>query len=163
MGNLSHGASRLSSQFSKVDGSCSEKHKNVLVYIDDLLVHTATHDEHLNMLEKVFERLHANHLKVYLEKCVFGNQEMSYLGFTLTPEGINPGRNKLQAIKDAKPPTTIKMVRFFVGLCNFFRTHIKDSATITPPLFKVNKKIQATYPNLCHLMPFMLSKSCSNN
>jgi hypothetical protein len=28
--------------------------KNVLVYIDDLLVHTATHEEHLNMLENIF-------------------------------------------------------------------------------------------------------------
>jgi hypothetical protein len=65
--------------------------ENVLVYIDDLLMQTATHDEHLNVLEKVFERLHANHLKVNLEKCVFGNQEVSYLGFTLIPEGIKPG------------------------------------------------------------------------
>ena len=31
---------------------------NVLVYIDDVLLHTATHEEHLKVLEKVFERLH---------------------------------------------------------------------------------------------------------
>jgi hypothetical protein len=47
--------------------------KNVLVYIDDLLVHTATHDEHLPVLEKVFECLHKNHLMVNLDKCIFGN------------------------------------------------------------------------------------------
>jgi len=99
---------------------------NVLVYIDDVLLHTATHEEHLKVLEKVFERLHQNHLKVNLDKCVFGNKEVSYLGFMLTPEGIKPGRNKLQAIRDAQPPTNIKMVRSFVGLCHFFRTHIKD-------------------------------------
>jgi Reverse transcriptase (RNA-dependent DNA polymerase) len=116
------------------------KVKNVLVYIDDLLVHRAKHDEHLAVLEKVFEWLLKNHLKVNLEKCVFGKQEVSYLGFTLTLEGIKPGRNKLQAIKDAKPPTTIKMVRSFVGLCNFFRTHIKDFVDIAAPLFKVKRK-----------------------
>ncbi len=104
------------------------------------LVHAATHDEHLAVLEKVFEWLHKNHLKVNLEKCVFGNQEVSYHGFTLIPEGIKPGCNKLQAIKDAKPPTTIKMVQSFVGLCNFFRTHIKDFAVIAAPLFKVTRK-----------------------
>jgi hypothetical protein len=71
---------------------------NVLVYIDDVLLHSATHDEHLKMLEKVFERSHQNHLKVNLEKCVFGNREVSYLGFMLTPEGIKPGQNKPQAI-----------------------------------------------------------------
>jgi hypothetical protein len=79
---------------------------------------------------------------VNLEKCAFGNQEVSYLGFTLKPEGIKPGHNKLQAIKDAKPPTRIKMVRSFVGFCNFFRTHIKDFSTIAnmPALFKVTRK-----------------------
>jgi hypothetical protein len=65
---------------------------------------------------------------------------VSYHGFTLTPEGIKPGRHKLQAIKDAKPPTMIKMVRSFVGLCNCFRMHIKDFATIAAPLFKVTRK-----------------------
>ncbi len=108
---------------------------NVLVYIDDVLLHTATHEEHLKVLEKVFERLHQNHLKVNLEKFVFGNREVSYLGFMLTPEGIKLSWNKLQAIHDAQPPTNIKMVRSFVGLCNFFHTHIKDFAIIVAPLF----------------------------
>jgi Reverse transcriptase (RNA-dependent DNA polymerase) len=77
--------------------------KNVLVYIDDLLVHTETHKEHLVVLEKVFQRLHTNILKVNLEKCVFGNSEVSYLGFTLTPSGIKPGKNELQKIRYAQP------------------------------------------------------------
>jgi hypothetical protein len=58
----------------------------------------------------------------------------------LTPEGIKPGQNKLQAIHDAQPPTNIKMVRSFVRLCNFFWTHIKDFAVIAAPLFKVTRK-----------------------
>jgi hypothetical protein len=58
----------------------------------------------------------------------------------LTPDGIKLGRNKLKAIKDAKPPTDIKTIRSFVGLCNFFRTHIKDFALIAAPLFKLTRK-----------------------
>jgi Reverse transcriptase (RNA-dependent DNA polymerase) len=95
---------------------------NVLVYIDDLLVHTDAQEKHLQVLDQVLARLHRIHLKINLEKCVFGNKE----GFTLTPEGIKPGKNKLKAIKDAKPPTDIIMIRSFVGLCYFFWTHIKD-------------------------------------
>jgi hypothetical protein len=64
---------------------------NVLVYIDDLLVHMDTHEKHLEVLDKVIACLHKNHLKINLEKCVFGNKEVSYLGFTLMPEGIKPG------------------------------------------------------------------------
>ncbi len=56
------------------------------------------------------------------------------------PEGIKPGKNKLKAIKDAKPPMDIKTIRSFVGLCNFFRTHIKDFALIATPLFRLTRK-----------------------
>jgi len=49
--------------------------QNVLVYIDDLLVHTDTHEKHLQILDQVLAwRLHKNHLKINLEKCVFGKQ-----------------------------------------------------------------------------------------
>jgi hypothetical protein len=143
---------------------------NVLVYIDDVLLHTATHEEHLKVLEKVFEQLHQNHLKVNLDKCVFGNREVSYLGFMLTPEGIKPGRNKLQAIRDAQPPTNIKLVRSFVGLCKYFCTHIKDFAIITSKILQSLRHHCSRSPERTSdtkmvpylQMPFMLSK-CSNN
>jgi hypothetical protein len=113
---------------------------NIIVYIDDLLVHTTTHEEHLKVLEQVLERLHSHNLKINLDKCFFGNKEVSYLGFTLTPAGIKPGKNKLKAIKNAKPPTDVKTIHSFVGLCNFFRTHIKNLAIIAAPLFKLTRK-----------------------
>jgi hypothetical protein len=65
---------------------------------------------------------------------------VSYLGFTLTPEGIKLGKNKLKAIKDARPPKDIKTIQSFVGLCNFFMTHIMAFALIAAPLFKLKKK-----------------------
>jgi hypothetical protein len=75
-----------------------------------------------------------------LDKCIFGNKEVSYLGLTLTPEGIKPGKNKLKAIKQAKPHTNVKTVQSFVGLCNFFRTHINDFTIIAASLFKLTCK-----------------------
>ncbi len=59
------------------------------------------HEDHLKVLDQVLDRLQTNNLKINLDKCFFGNKEVSYLGFTLTPEGIKPGKNKLKAIKDA--------------------------------------------------------------
>jgi len=100
---------------------------NVIVYIDDLLVHTQNHEDHIKVFKQVLHRSHSNNLKINLD---IGNQEVSHLGFTLTPEGIKPGKNKLKAIKEAKLPTDIKTIRSFVGLCNFFYTHIKNFAII---------------------------------
>jgi len=44
------------------------------------------------------------------------------------------------AIKDARPPTDIKTIQSFIGLCNFFWTHIKDLALIVTPLFRLMHK-----------------------
>ncbi len=79
-------------------------------------------------------------MKINLEKCIFGNKEVSYLGFTLTPEGIKPSKNKLKAIETAKILADVKTIRSFVGLCNFFRTHIKIFAIVAAPLFKLTQK-----------------------
>ncbi len=54
---------------------------NIVVYIDDLIIHSQTHKQHLESLDKVFTRLTAHNLCVNLKKCVFGSSETSYLGF----------------------------------------------------------------------------------
>ena len=64
--------------------------KACIVYIDDLLIHMDTHEKHLIILEQVMACLQENGLKINLDKCFFGNTEVSYLGFTLMPQGIAP-------------------------------------------------------------------------
>jgi hypothetical protein len=113
---------------------------NVIVCIDDQLVHMKTHEEHLQVLDQVLDWLQTHNLKINLDKCFFGNKEELYLSFTLTPEGIKPGKNKLKTIKNTKQPTNVKTIQSFVGLCNFFWTHIKNFAIIATPLFKLTRK-----------------------
>lgn len=114
--------------------------QNVLVYIDDLLVHSESHEQHLHLLDQVLGRLEAHHIKMNLEKCVFGAREVAYLGFHLTPEGIKPGSDKLKAVAKAPVPTTVREVRQFLGLCNFFRNHVKNFAQVSAPLTKLTRK-----------------------
>ena len=115
--------------------------QNVIVYIDDLLAHTATHDQHLHTLQLIFDKLRNVNLKLNPEKCEFGASSVQYLGFRLTPKGILPGKDKLQAVADMKPPTSVTEVRQFLGLCNYFRTHVRNFSTLAGPLnFLTSKK-----------------------
>ncbi len=93
---------------------------NVIIYIDDLLVHSATHEEHLATLGEVLKQLVQHNIKINLQKFVFGSKEVSYLGFRLTEEDIKPGTDKLKGVKNAPPPSNVHKVRQFLGLCNFF-------------------------------------------
>ena len=113
---------------------------NVLVYIDDLLVHSDSHEAQLRILDQLLSRLVQHGIKVNLEKCVFGNRNLAYLGFRLTDKGILPGLDKLKAIRDVPPPKDAHKVRQFLGLCNFFRNHMKNFALITAPLTKLTRK-----------------------
>ncbi len=114
---------------------------NVIVYIDDLLVHTSSHDQHRDILQQVFNRLRNVNLKLNPDKCEFGAVNVQYLGFRLTPKGILPGTDKVQAVREMKPPTSVTEVRQFLGLCNYFRTHVKNFSTIAGPLnFLTSKK-----------------------
>ena len=84
---------------------------NVLIYIDDVIIHTQDHDKHLEILEATLQRMVQHGLKINLDKCFFGTKEVAYLGFTLTPQGILPGRDKLKALKDFPEPESIQDIR----------------------------------------------------
>jgi hypothetical protein len=113
---------------------------NVIVYINDLLLHSATHEEHLATLGKVLKHLIQHKIKINLQKCIFGSKEVSYLGFRLTEEGIKPGTDKLKALKNAPTPSSVHEVRQFLGLCNFLRGHVCNFAQLTSPLTTLTKK-----------------------
>lgn len=59
---------------------------------------------------------------------------MNYLGFTLTDKGVLPGMDKTRAIRDFPPPATVKQVRMFVGLCNYFRQSVPNFSLISQHL-----------------------------
>jgi hypothetical protein len=114
---------------------------NVLIYIDDLLVHTALHQLHREILQQLFHQLRKIGLKVSLAKCEFGSTEVgAYLCFRLTLNGILPGKDKLQAVAATPPPANVHQVRQFLGLCNFFRTHICNLSLLSGPLDKLTCK-----------------------
>jgi hypothetical protein len=58
--------------------------ENVLTYIDDVLVHSQTHEEHLNHLSAAINKIGAANLRLNPRKCVFGSDSVVYLGHVLS-------------------------------------------------------------------------------
>lgn len=112
----------------------------ILCYLDDLLVKSSGHEDMLHGLQQCFERLRKAGLKLNLDKCRFGVTTCEYLGFQLGKEGYQPSKRKVLAISEAKPPSTIKEVRQFLGLTNFFRMCIPQFARISKPLSRLTCK-----------------------
>ena len=123
--------------------------KNTESYIDDVLTHSVSIPQHLRQIEALLQRMIQYQLKLNIQKCEFLPQEMEYLGYTISKDGVKPGKAKAQVIKDAKPPTTIKQIQSFIGLANYFRQLIPNFSTIAAPLNNlISKKTKWTSGNL---------------
>lgn len=115
-----------------------------LIYLDDIIIFSSSLDEHLTKLRAVFDRLRDTNLKVQLDKSEFLCKEVTYLGHTITPEGLKPNTDKIDAILNYPLPKTTTEIKSFLGLIGYYRKFIKDFSKITQPMtacLKKNSKI----------------------
>ena len=91
-------------------------------YIDDLLtISEGSFQNHLNDLEQVFTRLLQAGLKINATKSKFAREELEYLGYWISRDGIKPLNKKVEAINNLAPPTNRRKLRRFIGLVNYYR------------------------------------------
>jgi hypothetical protein len=111
--------------------------KNLLTYIDDVLVHSRSHLKHLSA---AIDKIRAANLWLNPKKCVFGSDSLEFFGHTLSGDGVRPGQDKAKAMQTAQPSRSVKELRSFCGLANYFRSNIVQFAIKAAPLFKLTRK-----------------------
>uniref|UniRef100_A0A5S6QQM2 RNA-directed DNA polymerase n=2 Tax=Trichuris muris TaxID=70415 RepID=A0A5S6QQM2_TRIMR len=104
------------------------------VYVDDILVASQSEAEHLLVLQKLFDRLALYGLKVNADKCVLGVKSLVFLGHLVDHNGIQPSPDKVDALQNFPRPTTVKQLRQFLGMVNFYRRFIPNLALLLKPL-----------------------------
>jgi hypothetical protein len=114
--------------------------RKVLTYIDDLLMHSKNHSEHLVHLANALDRVGKANLRLNLTKFIFGASKVNYLSHTITSADIKPGTDKSDAMRLAPIPRTVKEVQSFNGLANYFQQYIVQFATKAAPLFALTKQ-----------------------
>jgi hypothetical protein len=104
------------------------------VYLDDIIVFSATYEQHIGHLRQIFERLQEFGLRCAPGKCRFGVNELPYLGHIVGQDGNRPQERHLVQIRDAVPPRTKRQLQSFLGLANWLREYVPLYATIAAPL-----------------------------
>lgn len=111
------------------------------VYLDDIIVFSQTLDHHLHHLSLIINQLSKAGLKLKPSKCHFNvSQTVQHLGHLLTPEGIRPNPDQVAAVRDYPRPTSVKVVRQFLGLASYYRRFVKNFARIAQPLHSLPQK-----------------------
>ena len=69
-----------------------------LVYLDDVIVFSATFKQHLERLRLVMDYLAIANLKLKWSKCSFAENTLKVLGHVVTKEGVGPDPEKLESV-----------------------------------------------------------------
>ena len=137
---VSFGLSNAVAHFQRTMESILEGLPNVKVYIDDIMIHSKSFDDHILHLEKVFERLKEANLKIKTSKCTFATENTQFLGFDINKDGIKPNNDKIKAMKNYPRPTNQKLVKRFLGMASYYRKFIPNYSSITAPINMLLKK-----------------------
>ena len=96
----------------------------VFAYIDDILIASSSPKEHQQHIQEIFQRLEYFGLKINAQKCIFGVPSVEFFGHQIDKTGITPLPSKIEAIKNFPVPTSLKQLRRFVGIANYYRRFI---------------------------------------
>lgn len=114
--------------------------QNTVCFIDDVLVGGKTMEEMINNLVAVIVRLNEYNVRVKFEKCQFFVDRVKYLGHEISNLGVQPRKEKLQALIKAPPPNNLTQLRSYLGLVNYYSKFAPNLSDVLTPLYKLTKK-----------------------
>jgi len=109
-------------------------YKNVIIYIDDVLIMNENFEEHLELVKKVLVTLAENGIKIKADKCEFFKQEVTFLGHVIGCSGIRKSPEYMLKVRNYPKPKTVKELRQFLGLVNFQCKFVDKCSVIAKPL-----------------------------
>ena len=114
--------------------------KICLVYLDDIVIFSKTEADHLKHLQLVFDRLRTAGLRLKPTKCQFGLKQIKLLGHIVNARGIQTDPDKVKAITNLSPPSSVREIRSFLGMTGYYRALIPNYAHIAEPLTGLTRK-----------------------
>lgn len=107
--------------------------KFVSVYLDDILIHSASLEEHFGHVDQVLKILEASGLRLNPKKCSFLQSQLKFLGHVISAEGVRVDPDKAKAVRDFPRPVSKRDMQRFVGLVNYLRRFSPNlSARLAP-------------------------------
>ena len=109
----------------------------VIVRVDDILVGGKDDVDHLSNLDAVLTTLSAAGLRLKKSKCEFMVTQVTYCGYRISGRGVEPVKDKVEAIQKAPEPQNVSQLRSFLGMLNYYHQFLPNIATTLEPLHQL--------------------------
>jgi len=113
--------------------------KFVVVFIDGILIHYRTREEHAEHLRTVLNILREKQLYAKLSKCDFWMLEIHFLGHVISAQVISVDPSKVEVVLQWERPKTVTEIRSFVRLAGYYRSFIEGFSKIVAPLTQLTR------------------------
>ena len=119
-------------------------------YLDDIIIFSRSEEEHLEHLEKIFQKLREYRLKMKREKCDFFKKHLQYLGHLVSQEGFKLLLEKIKSIRNMPPPKTANQVKQFLWLVGYYCKFVPRFADLSRPLTNLTRqKVEFEWTDKC--------------
>jgi hypothetical protein len=116
--------------------------RNVLTYVDDIIVKSTKQENHIADLQETFANFRQAVLKLNPEKCVFGVRKGKFHGCLVSTKGIEANPSKIEAILRMEPSSTKKGAQRLAGRLASLNRFISRSAERNLPFFEILKSAE---------------------
>lgn len=140
LNRLPYGITPASAIFEREMEKLLQGCNGVANFLDDIIITGKTREDHEKNIREVFKRLEDAGLQLKKEKCAFFQDEVSYLGYTISKEGLKKNSDKQRAIIDAPRPENVTQVKSFIGMVTYYGKFVPKLSIIMKPIFELLKK-----------------------
>ena len=117
----------------------------VIVYLDDILIYTKDPGQgHVEAVRWVLDVLRRHRLFANLKKCQFHKDEVCFLGYIVSAQGVRMEDEQIEAVKNWPELTFIRDIQVFIGFANFYRRFIQGFSRIAAPLTSMLKTTRSS-------------------
>ncbi|XP_071609306.1 protein NYNRIN-like [Heliangelus exortis] len=114
--------------------------ESVVSYAGDILIHTRTKEENLEVLAEVLEAVQKTGFRISPTKAQLCWKEVSYLGVTLREDGRSLEKQRVELIQKVSAPADATTLRAFLALLRFSRDFVEGYAEKAAPLCHLLRK-----------------------
>ena len=115
---------------------------NVVAYQDDVVIYSKDRESHMHTLTAVLNRFHEFNVRINKTKSVFAVEQIKYLGFVLSKEGIQPDADKFMPIMKSPDPVSVTELLSVLGSLQYYSRFHASFAETAAPLFDLCKSGQ---------------------
>ena len=97
---------------------------------DDVLIHGKTAEDHDRCLELFLKRCQETGIKLNKSKLQLPLDKIVFMGHLISKDGLKSDPDKVKAITNMKPPTSLQELRRYLGMVNYLAKFLPNLSDI---------------------------------